>query len=69
VFTFYEFMACSGYQLDWRWRSDSKAIQLVGDTRGFNYDHPKTVEFNFAYFPDSNVLIALKPVAAPELAR
>ena len=61
LFTFYEGSACSGYNLRARWQPDGKAVQLVGFTLGFDHWSQKAAAFDFAYFPDDNVMVELKP--------
>jgi hypothetical protein len=60
LFTFYEGSGCSGYNLRARWQPDGKAVQLKGYTLGFDYWPQKPAAFNFAYFPDDDVMVELE---------
>ncbi len=60
LFTFYESSGCSGYSLTARWRPDGKAVQLKGVTLGFNYWSQKAAAFNFAYFPDDDLMVEIE---------
>lgn len=55
LFTIWDAEVGSGARLRLRWTSDSKAVRLKGDTRGFDYNHPnqKYQSFDYIYLIDS----------------
>jgi hypothetical protein len=60
LFTFWDADVGSGARLVTYWASDSKAVRLKGDTRGFRYEgvngNTREQPFDFIYLLDRNAL-------------
>ncbi len=58
LFTLWDADPGSGICFTARWSNDAKALELKGDTRGFNYDTPRTAmtceSFDYIYLVDED---------------
>lgn len=60
LFTLWDADPGSGVCVSARWSGDAKALKLKGDTRGYNYENPRThstyESFDFIYLVDEDKL-------------